>query len=159
MLLRISHLSAFLLVGCGNPPTTSDGCSAANLYSECAEGFEDAAETAQRAATLAFSVSAALSFDFAVDLHPESDGKSWPAPERLQALGYTRIHGETWCHEVPRRIDVASKDWSWLHARNVLCHERGHALLGCRWSDHDVMRYAALDARCNEENQRALYGG
>lgn len=95
-------------------------------------------------------------FPYLVRQHPESNGLWFPPSDEQRKAGLIAVYGQCWCDG--REIELASVDWTWLQARNVMCHELGHAVLGCYAyvHDHDYMTQTGYEAKANELNQRDL---
>lgn len=131
-------------------PCVSDrGPSIVTSREECSRFL---ASVEAGASAIESSLQMSVMLDFQVELHPQSDGGSWEPDVYQRDAGYTAIYGETFCKQ--HRILVASTDWGWLRARNVLCHEMGHAALRCGPFDHYTMGHRSFDARCNETEQQ-----
>jgi hypothetical protein len=166
LVLLLLFWFAVLFTGCYPDPTRENACYTppglvTNTLPEpdggdgACESFSQVASTCAEAAALTLNVSVDFYPDpYTVGLHPDTDGGAWPPDVYERDAGYTAIYGQTWCTD--RSILLASFDWSWLRARDVLCHEVGHAILGCTMGDHARLSASGYEAKANELNQRDL---
>lgn len=92
----------------------------------------------------------------ALELHPLTDGGSWPAGPAGRDAGFGVYFGDatrcTGTEGAPRWVTLASLDMKRQHAREVLCHEGGHCLSPAPMFDHPgVARLPDGGSPCTDE--------
>lgn len=159
--MRVLLILSALVVGCGGYPEPALGvaCRAGPFtstepdFDSCLK-FTRTVKAAVLAYRYAFQTTANTDVVYAVELHPDSDGRQWPPNAHQADAGYTGIYAETHCprphasHPIRPRVVLASMDWDSHQARSVLCHEYGHVVRGCAFGDHGAFDIANYDQIC-----------